>query len=154
MGPIAQGTLHAELFQQSEALVRATLDFVERSNQGATPEIPKTFTLYNQVQIVDYPRDEQQRLRAMIHPQLQGRDYELLHPGDPLFLSFEGEVICYQGDSTMAPVFINEAAYYEKNYALGLALPQQVTLHQPPSNHPLFLERKNMRPVDSGLTVN
>lgn len=132
VGPVAQGTLHAELFQLSEALVGAILDFVERCNQGEIPEIPETFTLYEQMKILDYPRDKQQRIRAMIHPQLQGRDYELLHPAGPLFLDFDGEVICYQGESTIAPVFINEAAYYEKNYALGLASPQQVKLHQYP----------------------
>ena len=128
VGPIAQGTLHAELFQQLEALVGAILDFVERCNQGETPEIPKTLTLYEQVKILGYPRDEQQQIRAMIHPQLQARDYKLLHPGDPLFLGLDGEVILYQGESSITPVFINEAAYYEKDYALGLAIQQPMTL--------------------------
>jgi aspartoacylase len=128
VGPVAQGTLHAELFQQSEALLGSILDFIELCNQGETPEIPEIFTLYQQVKTIDYPRDEQERIRAMIHPQLQARDYELLHPGDPLFLGFDGEAISYQGESTIAPVFINEAAYYEKGCALSLAIQQQVTL--------------------------
>ncbi len=80
-------------------------------------EIPKAFTLYQQVKILDYPRDQQQ--------QIQGRDYEVLHPGDALFLDFNCEVICYQGESLVTPFFINEATYYEKNYALGLAIQQQ-----------------------------
>lgn len=128
VGSIAQGTLHAELFQQSEALIGAILDFVERSNQGEIPESPKTFTIHEYERTLDYPRDEQQRIRAMIHPKLQGRDYELLHPGDPLFLSFDGEEIVYQGELTTTPIFINEAAYYEKGCALWFAKQQQVTL--------------------------
>ncbi len=128
MGPVAQGTLHAELFQQSEALIGAILGFIE-CNQEEIPKNLETFTFYEQVETLDYPRDEQKRIRAMIHPQLQARDYELLHLGDPLFLGFDGEAIFYQGESTIiTPVFINEAAYYEKGYALSLAIQQQVTL--------------------------
>ena len=125
VGPVAQGTLHAELFRQSEALIGAILDFIELCNQGEIPELPETFSLYEQVKILDYPRDDQQQIRAMVHPQLQAKDYKLLYPGDPLFLGFDGEVIFYQGESTITPVFINEAAYYEKGCALGLAVQQQ-----------------------------
>ena len=128
VGPVAQGTLHAELFRQSEALIESVLDFVELCNQGKILEIIKSFNLYQQVNTVDYPRDEQGQIQAMIHPQLQARDYGLLHPGDPLFLGFDGKAIFYQGESPVFPVFINEAAYYEKGCALSLAIQQQVTL--------------------------
>ncbi|ALF55864.1 hypothetical protein ACX27_28285 [Nostoc piscinale CENA21] len=56
----------------------------------------------------------------MIHPQLQFRDYEPLNPGEPIFLTFEGKAIAYQGTSTVYPIFINEAAYYEKGIAMCL----------------------------------
>lgn len=128
VGPVAQGILNAELFLQTEDLISSILNFVELSNQGITPKVPKTFTQYQQVKSVDYPRDKQQRIRAMIHPQLQFKDYEILHPGDPLFLSFDGEDILYEGESSMFPIFINEAAYYEKHIAMSLAIKQQVTL--------------------------
>ncbi|MBO3460428.1 aspartoacylase [Aetokthonos hydrillicola Thurmond2011] len=128
VGPVAQGTIDAELFLQTEALISSILNFVELYNQGRIPEISKTFTLYQQVKSVDYPRDEQQRIRAMIHPQLQFKDYNILHYGDPLFLSFDGEEILYQGESPMFPIFINEAAYYEKQIAMSLAIKQQVNL--------------------------
>ncbi len=128
VGPVAQGTLNAELFLQTEALISSILDFIELCNQGKTPKIPQVFTLYKQVKAVDYPRDEQQRIQAMIHPQLQFKDYEILHPGDPLFLGFDGKGIDYQGESSIFPIFINEAAYYEKHIAMSLAIKQQVNL--------------------------
>ncbi|MFW9259669.1 aspartoacylase [Nostoc sp. CALU 546] len=128
VGPVAQGTLNAELFLQTEALISSILDFIELCNQAITPEIPKTFTLYQQVKAVDYPRDELQQIRAMIYPQIQFKDYEILHTGDPLFLGFDGEVIDYQGESSIFPIFINEAAYYEKHIAMSLAIKQEVTL--------------------------
>ncbi|XP_015358717.1 N-acyl-aromatic-L-amino acid amidohydrolase (carboxylate-forming) isoform X4 [Marmota marmota marmota] len=47
----------------------------------------------------------------------QDRDYEPLQPGAPIFQKFSGEDVLYEGDSTVYPVFINEAAYYEKHVA-------------------------------------
>lgn len=40
-----------------------------------------------------------------------------LKPGDPIFQTFYGEDILYDDDDPAYPVFINEAAYYEKKVA-------------------------------------
>ncbi|MEJ1936133.1 succinylglutamate desuccinylase/aspartoacylase family protein, partial [Nostoc sp. NIES-2111] len=64
------------------------------------------------------PRNENGEIQAMIHPDLQFRDYEPLNPGDPLFLTLDGKAIAYEGTSTVYPIFINEAAYYEKGIAM------------------------------------
>lgn len=47
------------------------------------------------------------------------QDWKPLHPGDPLFLTLDGKTIPLDGDSTVYPVFVNEAAYYEKNEAFA-----------------------------------
>ena len=62
----------------------------------------------------------------MIHPQRQGKDYEPIEAGDPLFLTFSGETIVYEGRSIVFPIFINEAAYYEKGIAMTLTEKQQL----------------------------
>ena len=64
----------------------------------------------------------------MIHPQLQFQDYQPLHPGDPMFLTFTGEVILYQGEVIVFPIFINEAAYYEKGIAMTFTKKQQLII--------------------------
>jgi succinylglutamate desuccinylase len=130
VGPVAHGTLRADLFQQTEATVLAALDFVEQLNQtGTVPaDLPRSVTCYCYRQALDYPRDEQGQLQAMIHPDCQFRDYEALHPGDPLFLSFDGDTIPYQGETVTYPVFVNEAAYYEKHIALYLTEQQIIPL--------------------------
>ena len=64
----------------------------------------------------------------MIHPQLQFKDYEALNPGEPMFLTFAGQTIPYTGNSTTYPVFINEAAYYEKGIAMYLTDKHQITI--------------------------
>lgn len=50
---------------------------------------------------------------------LQDKDFLPLRPGDPIFQTFSGEEILYQGHATIYPVFINEAAYYEKKIAFN-----------------------------------
>ncbi len=75
---------------------------------------------------IDYPRNESGEIQGMIHPQLQFQDYKPLTPGEPIFLTFEGEPIAYEGASTVYPVFINEAAYYEKGIAMCITQQQHV----------------------------
>jgi aspartoacylase len=86
---------------------------------------PFTLTIHQTIESVDYPRNEAGDLKAMIHPQLQFKDYKALHTGDPIFLTFDGQTIAYEGESTVFPVFINEVAYYEKGIAMYLTKQHQ-----------------------------
>ncbi|MEH2044242.1 aspartoacylase [Nostoc sp.] len=132
VGAVAQNVLNAELFQETEQLMYAILDYFEGCNQGNVPQTSNHLTLYKYIGTVDYPRSDaygglrlRGEIQAMIHPQLQFRDYEPLHPGDPMFLTFEGKDIFYEGESTVYPIFINEAAYYEKGIAMYLSQKQE-----------------------------
>lgn len=118
VGPVAQGVLDARLFQQTEELVGTILDWVETSNRGKISPAKNPLTVYQTVEAIDYPRNESGEIQAMIHPRLQFRDYEPLNPGDPMFLTFDGKSVLYEGKSTVYPIFINEAAYYEKGIAM------------------------------------
>ncbi len=128
VGPVAQGVLNADWFQKTEELIYAVLDYLEACNQGSIPQTNSTLTLYEYVGIIDYPRNELGEIQAMIHPQLQFRDYEPLNPGEPIFLTFDGRAIAYEGTATVYPIFINEAAYYEKGIAMCLTQKQHVTV--------------------------
>jgi succinylglutamate desuccinylase len=126
VGAVAQGIIDADLFQKTELLVRACLDYIDAVNQGKSLPIPENLTVYQTRSSVDYPRNSAGALQAMIHPQLQFQDYQPLHPGDPMFMTFTGETIPYPGETTVFPIFINEAAYYEKGIAMTLTDRQQV----------------------------
>lgn len=128
VGPVAQGVLNADLFQKTEKLVYAVLDYLEAYNQGSILQTNSTLTLYQYVGTIDYPRNDLGEIQAMIHPQLQFRDYEPLNPGAPMFLTFDGKEIAYEGQSTVYPIFINEAAYYEKGIAMCLTEKQQIAI--------------------------
>ncbi|XP_070572359.1 aspartoacylase-like isoform X2 [Ptychodera flava] len=116
IGPQAHGTLVAEVYQRMEEITHHALDFIEKFNQGH--EFPEcTVEAHRILEKVDFPRDKDGELTAMIHPKFQDKDWEPLNPGDPIFLSFNGETISYKGDTTVYPAFINEASYYEKGLA-------------------------------------
>ncbi|WP_299488410.1 aspartoacylase [Acaryochloris sp. IP29b_bin.137] len=120
VGPTPQGILVASLFAQTEQLIHQILDYLTLMNQGSPPKIPKQLTLFQHLETLDYPKSAQGELAGMIHPQRQGQDFQPLDPGDPLFLTFQGQTIAYEGNSRVWPIFINEAAYYEKGIAMCL----------------------------------
>ncbi|AVH73159.1 aspartoacylase [Nostoc sp. 'Lobaria pulmonaria (5183) cyanobiont'] len=128
VGPIAQGILKARLFQQTEELVRALLDYLEQFNQGKIPSNNETLILYDHLSVVDYPKKPDGTIFGMIHPELQDKDYQALNPGDPIFITFDDKTIVYEGTSTVWPIFINEAAYYEKGIAMCLTQRQQINI--------------------------
>ncbi|BBD67159.1 succinylglutamate desuccinylase/aspartoacylase [Nostoc commune NIES-4072] len=128
VGPIAQGLLKATLFQQTEELVYAILDYLERFNQGEIPSANETLILYDHLSVVDYPKQQDDTIFGMIHPELQDKDYQALNPGDPIFITFDNKIIIYEGASTVWPIFINEAAYYEKRIAMCFTQRQQINI--------------------------
>ncbi|MCC5631332.1 aspartoacylase [Nostoc sphaeroides CHAB 2801] len=128
VGPIAQGLLKATLFQQTEELVYTILDYVEQFNQAEIPSTNDTLILYDHLSVVDYPIREDGTIFGMIHPELQDKDYQALNPGDPIFLTFDDKTILYEGTSTVWPIFINEAAYYEKGIAMCFTQRQQINI--------------------------
>lgn len=58
---------------------------------------------------------------------LQDNDFKLLKPGDPIFQTFSGETVKYEGEE-LYPFFVNECAYYEKKIAFHLAKKVILTL--------------------------
>ncbi|MEH2375671.1 aspartoacylase [Nostoc sp.] len=128
VGPIAQSLLKATLFQQTEELVHTVLDYLEQFNQGEIPSTKETLIVYHHLSNVDYPKKQDGTIFGMIHPELQDKDYQALNPGDPIFITFDDQTIVYQGTSTVWPIFINEAAYYEKGIAMCLTQRQQINI--------------------------
>ncbi|MEA5508776.1 aspartoacylase [Crocosphaera sp. UHCC 0190] len=128
VGPVAQGILDATLFSQTEQLIYSLLDYLDNYNQEEIADLPRKLTYYEVFKTIDYPRNHQE-ITGMIHPTLQFKDYQPLNPGDPLFITFDGETITYEGDTTVYPVFINESAYYEKSIAMCLTEKREVTVN-------------------------
>ena len=120
VGPQVHGTLDAILFERTEKLVLRLLELVERWNQGKLGEALRSVEVHTEWKQVDYPRNSEGQITAMIHPDLQGKDYMEFQPGSPMFRTFSGHDVPWNGPESVWPVFINEAAYYEKKVAMTL----------------------------------
>mgnify|MGYP006313262567 FL=1 len=120
VGPQAHGTLLASLFELTEKIVLRYLELVEDYNKGLFEKREaKLVEVFTQWKDLDYPRDASGNICAMIHPDRQGADFKELKEGDKIFKTFDGQDILYHGE-TVFPVFVNEAAYYEKKIAMSL----------------------------------
>lgn len=128
IGPQQHGTLDARIFERSEALVKRYLELVEEWNRGDLQKRdPIKVEVYTQLRDLGYPQlPGGSPIQAMIHPDLNGRDYCELKVHDKLFRTFDGKDILYEGEadgrSSVWPIFINEPAYYEKNIAMSLTV--------------------------------
>ena len=54
-----------------------------------------------------------------MHSERQSKDWQKLKKDDELFLKLSGETIKFEEDEPYIPVFVNEAAYMEKNIAMS-----------------------------------
>ncbi|CAN2387834.1 aspartoacylase [Pristimantis euphronides] len=116
VGPQPQGVLRADIMYIMKIIIQYALDFMQYFNEGI--EFPPcSLEVYRVVESIDYPRDDDGELSAVIHPNLQDQDWKPLNPGDPMFIAMDGSITSYEGEDTVYPTFVNEAAYYEKNQA-------------------------------------
>ncbi|XP_040892244.1 N-acyl-aromatic-L-amino acid amidohydrolase (carboxylate-forming) B-like [Toxotes jaculatrix] len=128
VGPQPNGVLRADIFNMVKDLVDLTIEWLQQFNSGITFEGGEV-EAYSLIKSVDYPRDPTtNEITAAVHPELQDNDFKLLRKGDPIFLSFSGETVKYEGEE-LHPFFVNECAYYEKKIAFHLA--RKITLSFP-----------------------
>jgi aspartoacylase len=121
VGPIPQSVIRHDVFEQSERMTSLVLDFIELDNTGQLPELPETVDAFRYIESINLPVTEQGERAAMIHRDIQDKDFCAINPGQPIFVTFAGEEICYQGQQTVYGSFINEAAYYDSNIAMSLS---------------------------------
>ncbi|XP_068121470.1 N-acyl-aromatic-L-amino acid amidohydrolase (carboxylate-forming)-like [Hyperolius riggenbachi] len=119
IGPQPHGVIRADILSAMREIVNHVLDFIDLFNQGK--EFPgfemDNYTFFSRV---DFPRDSKGEVEAVIHSELQDKDFAPLKPGDPIFKTLDGKDILYEGEKILYPMFINEAAYYEKKVAFVL----------------------------------
>ncbi|UXE59888.1 MAG: aspartoacylase [Woronichinia naegeliana WA131] len=117
VGAIAQGVLNFSLFEKTEQLINEILSYIDRWNLGITSQ-SESVKVYQKLITVNFPINSSNELTAFIHPKIQ--NFVPIKTGDPLFISFDGEVINYTGTQELYPYLVNEAAYYAYNLAFHL----------------------------------
>jgi len=127
VGAIPQGVVRADMLFGTEKIVQHLLDFLELYKE----EKVKTYTsveIYENSRLIDYPKDENGAINAIIHPSLQDNDYATIKKGTPIFVTLEGEDVLFEEDDIVHGLFINEAAYYEKGVAMALAYKKTIQI--------------------------
>jgi len=146
VGPLPHSTVRAEIYDRTLRLIQRVLDYVEMHNthllakmsgkESPFHEVSVSFPVAARVARLDFPRDSDDNITAMIHPSLQGIK-ELQPSGgvfheSPVFQNLDGTALHLDYnklnfseqvdmDEELYPLFVNEAAYYEKGVALFLA---------------------------------
>lgn len=116
IGPVAHGTHCHWAWEAAESHVRAllqTLGDLPDSFDPVAALAGARFEFFQTVSIERYPVDQNGRTRCLIHQSIQGKDFQALVDGDPLYFDpVEGATLFHRG-ATIHPVFLGEAAYVE-----------------------------------------
>ncbi len=122
IGPVPQGILHQRIVDQTVLVLECCLRQISNSINSLA-NFPSHLVVHRHLKNIDFPRDHLGRPAALIHPDLQDKDWYPIKYGQPLFINLNGEVVKLSelfSSNEVVPVFINEAAYAEKNIAMGL----------------------------------
>lgn len=111
IGPIANNVVKSELVLKTYKLIEDLLNFDFKEDFDYS-----TIDCFKTIGIMDYPSEN-----LMLHPLVDGHDFQALENGSPLFIDIQSNVINYEG-KTIYPLFINEAAYQENNTAMEYAI--------------------------------
>ncbi|GGW94080.1 aspartoacylase [Alteromonas halophila] len=122
VGAQPQGVLREDILLQAQTMTEIILAFCAMSDK---PDLPPC-SAFRLGENVMYPLDDFGLRSAMIHHELQDRDFLPLMPGQPVFRSFDGKDITWWEDTPTYPHFINEAAYHKLDVAFASA--SQITL--------------------------
>ena len=87
--------------------------------KNETIKLPKKLIVHVHQGSIDYPKDKEDNINAIIHPERINKDWKQINKEDPLFLDIDGNTLQYQGEEIIYPVFIGEVAYKEKNIAMS-----------------------------------
>jgi len=124
VGPVPQGVLQPQICRQTQLALEATLQVIAEAARGVL-RLPRQLVVHRHLASLDLPRQGDGSPAACLHPDRQGRNWQPLTPGEPVYLDASGAALPYQPPAGLEgqvvwPVFINEAAYGEKGIALSL----------------------------------
>ena len=118
IGPVAQNHYDSKIVEKFIMILLYLNNFVKAFNNTEI-NLPEDVNVFVHQKSIDYPRDNNSRINALIHPERINKDWQILKKGDPLFLDMNDKSIVYDGSELVYPVFIGEAAYREKRIAMS-----------------------------------
>jgi aspartoacylase len=109
VGPIANNLVKADLVFTCQQMVEELLrwDFEEDFMESEIEVFQTTESYY-------YPEGN-----WYLHPNFDGKDFEELSPGTPIFINTDKEEKSFESEKSTYPFFINEAAYFDAKIAFS-----------------------------------
>jgi len=118
IGPVGQGLLNSKIISQTKLILENLLEQIQQVKH-LNLLFPEQLIIHRHIKSIDFPRDEAGHIDGYVHSLRQSKDWQPLKKNDELFYKLNGETIKYEEDEDYIPVFINEAAYMEKNIAMS-----------------------------------
>ena len=118
IGPVGQGLLNSRIISQTKMILENSLEQI-KNVKSSDIFFPDKLIIHRHIKSIDFPRDEANDINAFVHPLRQGMDWHPLKKNDCLFCGLNGKIINFSENEKYVPVFINEAAYLEKNIAMS-----------------------------------
>ena len=119
VGPVPQGVLNARVVEQTRLGLETCLKVLDQARQGSA-RLPDSLVVHRHLGSRDLPKSENGEPQALVHPELQGRDWQDIAATQALFRAADGTDRGEPWVEGEVPVFVNEAAYAEKSIAFSL----------------------------------
>ncbi|WP_408096368.1 aspartoacylase [Peredibacter sp. HCB2-198] len=116
VGPVANGVLSGEVLEGTVQVLKEVLRGISTlaTLTGGPLEI------YEEIEDIFYPQNENSELDGYIHPAFQGQDFKPIEGRYTPFKTFDGKEVSLETKERLYPIFINEAAYYPQLLAFTL----------------------------------
>ena len=118
IGPIGQGLLNSKIISQTKLILETLMEQIHQV-KNFNLFFPDKLIIHRHIKSIGFPRDEEGNINGYVHSLRQSKDWQKLKKNDELFSKLNGETIRFFEDESYIPVFINEAAYAEKNIAMS-----------------------------------
>ncbi len=129
IGPVSQMVVSSTIVSQIRLILEAFFKSLQEV-ETKTVSFPDRLIVHRHLRSLDLPKDSKGFPVACLHPDIQGKDWQPIHCGSPLFLDFDGSLFRFEEEDPLVPVFINEAAYSEKNICMSLTKREIWPMHK------------------------
>ena len=125
IGSVAQNFFDPKIIKRFLIIIKSIREEINKLRNNEI-QLPSQLVVHVHKGSIDYPRDENGEINALIHPERIKKDWKPIKKGDPLFLDLQGNTKSYLEEEVIRPVFIGEVAYKEKNIAMSYTIKEVI----------------------------
>lgn len=116
VGPVANGVIDGVVLEGTLQIMREVMRVLSTPTSLTSGSVE----IYEEIEDVHYPQNENGEITSYIHSNFQDKDFHPINGAYVPFKSFEGHELQKTTKEELYPIFINEAAYYPVKLAYTL----------------------------------